>query len=748
MSDLDTKTFDETRDDGGDAPLGEVTLQLLKDEIERIATEGHDGLWLSHLDTENVRRAFWDTQSDDGLKHAEANTNEEPAKPFEGATDSRVRLADMLVNEDVMLVVVATLRAQMRLRGVTADDTTRAANMETVLRYSIRQQAGVNYLRELIKCAQYAFADSPGVALAKLVWRTRTQLAMKTVTPADLAEIYVQQAAAGLTEATPDLQAGIQAAAAEFMAMLADPLADEGALADWLLLAFPYLRKKRARAVIKDLRETGAAQFPAPVEIYNGPELAAKRLYEDWYASGSTPTDFQRCPIWFESEWLNRTEIVERQISEGWSQEFVEKLVGKGSVLGHEGESAFPEYFREATTGDLQQRDTKTYSRMYNVLTAWFKAVNEDGVPGLYYVVMHKSVDVAAHERRLLEYPHGKWPGATLMREILGSRMMDSRGLVDLAAAPQSLMKLHVDVSGDNAQIGGVPPILTKNRRNQGVLYIAPLLEIPLKRDGDVRFMEPPRIALQSKDHIAEIRRQINEYHGRPGEGIDPQLVQLHREFKVALWLWQWREVLGQWVQLIQAYMPDGVLAEITDQEGKPLRLSREDIAGQFHVDVAIDVRDMDPEFIKIKGEILRDVLLTTDRAKVIDTSPAVKSMFCSLFPDVAEASLRTVDQASQTEIEDEIAAYQEIRAGKEPELADDGSINYALRLQLYQNMQAMNPAIYADMADDKRAILQSRLQRLEVLAGQYGENVQIGREGGKRALGPARGQMSEVSGQ
>ncbi len=47
-----------------------------------------------------------------------------------------------------------------------------------------------------------------------------------------------------------------------------------------------------------------------------------------------------------------------------------------------------------------------------------------------------------------------------------------------------------------------------------------------------------------------------------------------------------------------------------------------------------------------------------------------------------------------------------------------------------------MNPDIYRDMAPDKIKILQSRIQRLGVLAQQYGENVEIGRQGGKTALG------------
>lgn len=730
----DATVIEETQDDGGDAPLGEVTLKQLKDAIDDIATEGKNGNWRSHADTEAVRYCIWDHQDPDGLKHARNNADE-PVTPFEGATDTRVRVADMLANEDVMLLSIATMRALVRLKGVQGDDASRAANMETVLRWSVRNQAGVNYLREVIKAAQYAVADSPGVALAMLLWRTRQQMAYKEVTAEDLAKLYVDQALEGINTQDPNLGAAVQAAAADFLQTLNDPMGDVQALADWLIMAFPHLKKKRARQVINDLRANGKAEFPNPEEIYNGPELSAKRLYEEWYASVGAPTDFQRCSIWFVSEWLSRTEVVERQTSEGWSDEFVKELIGVAPATGKAGEAAFPEYRYDSSSGELVQRDTKVYAKMYNVLTAWFKAVNEDGVPGLYYVAMHKSVSVPAHERRLLKYPHGKWPGTTLMREVLGSRMMDSRGIVDLSQADQNLMKLNLDLDADAATIGRLPPILTRGRRNQGNLYLEALLEIPLKRDGDVKFMQPPQQIAGCKDAVAEIWRRLSNYHGRPGEGVDASIVQLHREFKAMLWLGQWAEVLRQWVQLIQAYMPEEVLARITDQTGKELKLTREDIQGQYDVEIAIDIRDMDPEFIATKGKILKDVILATDRDKVINTSPAVKSMFCSLFPDVAEASLRNVEAANQSEIEDEGKAYQEIRAGHEPDLPDDGSINYPLRLQLYEQMQAMNPAIYNDMAPDKRAILQSRLQRLEVLSQQYGENVQIGREGGKRAL-------------
>jgi hypothetical protein len=53
----------------------------------------------------------------------------------------------------------------------------------------------------------------------------------------------------------------------------------------------------------------------------------------------------------------------------------------------------------------------------------------------------------------------------------------------------------------------------------------------------------------------------------------------------------------------------------------------------------------------------------------------------------------------------------------------------------MYAQMQQANPQVFADMAPDKLAILQSRMQRLGVMSQQYGENVQIGRQGGRAAL-------------
>jgi hypothetical protein len=736
------RPIDEVRGDGGDALVTEPTLTELKAEVDQIVAESRNVIWATRVDTESTRFCRWDKQSADGLKHADANENKEP-EPFEGASDMRVRIADMLINEDVMLMLVAAMRAQINFKGTESTDSKTAGNMAIVMRWVIRNYWGVKWTRELLKLANYVNGDSPAVGLLEICWRREMALKMETLTADGLMELYLAQVVEVLGSQTDqtdqtDVEAQARQAAEDFKAALASKELGEEFLAGKLLEYFPGLRLARAKKVIKSLRETGEAEFPVPYIKQNGPDIQAKRLYEDWYIPLNT-TEFQKARVYFEAEWLTKTQIIERKISQGWSDSFVEAVIGKrqsdGSRQGgHEAVAAFPEYIRDEN-GNIVTRQAIHYKGLYQIITAYYTATNEDGVPGKYFVVFHYDVDEAAAERQLIDYAHGGYPGHVFQREVLTSRLCDSRGVAELAGSYQGLMKLYCDSFGDHAQIAGVPPIITRNRQRMGALHIKPLIELQAKRDGDFEWMKPPAYPKTVVDMMKEMRRQMDEYFGRTNPDVAPDIVQLQREFKVLWWLMNLREALVQVFQLIQQYMPDEMLARITNKQGQQVFRSREEIQGQFDIDLQFNPQDLDPEYLEKVGKIVKDMLLAIDRDKTIQTAPIVSALLWRLSPELADAALLDVDQANQAEALAEIKAYQEIRAGTEPELPDDGSINYQLRLQLYANMEQMNPQIYKDMAPDKLAIMQSRLQRLQVLAEQYGENPQIGREGGKRAL-------------
>lgn len=565
-------------------------------------------------------------------------------------------------------------------------------------------------------------------------------------------EIQARQAApfGNVQGAAPDIQMQAIQAAEDFKIALASKEFGEEILAAKLAEYFPGIRAARAKKVIRELREKGTAEFPVPYIKQDGPDIQAKRLNEDWFIPLNT-TDFQSARVWFEAEWLTKTQIIERKISQGWSDDFIEKVIGErqtdGSRAGgHEGSAAFPDYVR-TEGGSIVARNTSYYKGLYQVLTAYYIATNEDGVPGKYFVVFHNDVDVAATERRLIDYAHGGYPGHTFRREVLTGRLCDSRGLSELAGTYQGLEKIYCDSFGDHAQLAGVPPIITRNRQRMGALHIKPLMELPAKRDGDFEWMKPPEYPRTVVDMVKELRRQRDEYFGRTNADVAQDLVQLQREFKVLWWLMNLREALVQVFQLCQQYMPDSMIQRITNRKGEAIFKSREEIQGQFDLDLQFDPRDLDPEYLERIGKIVKDLIMPMDRDKTIQAAAIVSAFMWRISPDLAEAALLDVDQANQSEIEDEIKAYLKIRAGMEPELPDDGSINYQLRLQWYQNMEQVNPEIYKSMPPDQLGIFQSRLQRLQVLAQQYGENVTIGQQGGRTALPATAGAPAAPAG-
>jgi hypothetical protein len=353
-------------------------------------------------------------------------------------------------------------------------------------------------------------------------------------------------------------------------------------------------------------------------------------------------------------------------------------------------------------------------------------------------VTVHKDVNFPAHKRMPLDMDHGKYPGHVVRREILSDRAVDSRGVPELAGPHQGITKLLADSFGDHAQIAGVPPIVTHGRQREGALRIKPLMELQAKRDGDYRWLQPPAYPVTLKNMLTELRRQTDEYFGRTNPEVGQDVVALHKEFRTMWWLANVREMLMQIWSLCQQYMPEETLTRITNSQGEPVAKGWDEIQGQYDLELVFDARDMDPEFLAGVAKTVKDLLIAMDRDKTINPSPIVASLLWRLAPDMAEMALRPVDVARQGEIDAEKEAYLEIRGGLEPALPDDGSINYAVRKQWYDEQVQANPLMFSDLSEDKAAILESRLKRLGVLAEQYGANVEIGRQGGRTALGTA----------
>lgn len=715
----------KAKNDGGGEAVSDELLNYLKgrvasveDYLRKMSETRSEG-W-------NTRLAVWDGQSADGRKHAEDNADED-VKPFEGACDQRVRLADMLVNDEMMMLVMASLFGQTQITPMDAGDIQKVGRLKTLLRWVLFNKLGYRWMKQLILAANYYLADTPALVWLDVRWRVERYLQPRRLTAQELAQMYVASAAGG----TQDEQAlaAMQIAADQFVTLLSSKAGDEE-LMGLLQMMFPDVENQRARKMLADLRRDGRTTFPE-VRTKEGVHVQAKRLWEDFYVISGT-TDFQTTPVIFECEWLTKPQVEAAKLERGWSGDFIE------GVLKHEGIKAIDNGLDEGDSRGTE-KETTDYAGLYQVVNAMFTGVNKSGVPGRYAMTFHPDVTVAAGEMELMETLNGEYPGHVLQREVLSKWLLDSRSIPELAGADQDMIKLFLDSWGDNAQISAVPPIVTIGRRTMGRLYIEPLAELQAKREGDYRWLPPPQYPASVVRILDQLRDMVNEYHGRENIAGNNQVrVQLARQFKTAWWLANLAEIYKQILQLCQIYMSDEELARVLDLDGNQVIQTREDIAGMFDVAIIYDPRDLDTEDLERRAAVIKNILVALDRDQVLELAPIVENYLWRLEPALAGRSIKSVDKARASELEDEIQNYLKILGGIEPEMVSDGTQNYNVRLELYQGMKQKNPAIYESLAPDRRAILEARVQHLAAMVEQYGANAAVGRQGTPGALAPA----------
>jgi hypothetical protein len=720
--------------DGGAQTLSKEELTEFKDEINSIAKSGrylvHSRRWAA----ERTRFAIWDGQSADGRKHRDANDGR-PAFPFEGASDVRLRLADMIVNERVLVLTAAALRNLPRVMPLDSFNQPLGTKLTTLLKWVIKNQLGSQYLREIVKLAQYQEADSPAGAVLGIWWDQEWALELATLSLQQIEQVLSAPAAQGGYGLAPEQLA-------ELDAHLQNPDKD-GELAALLTVLVPTMSLKRAKIVVKSLREDGTAQFPRPYKRLDQPCLCAYRLYEDIFFPANTTDVRRRARLHLIREWVGEAELRERIVSEKYDPDFVTE------ALKHEAESAFPEYERHEVTGEWQPVSMTEMQELhkgeYEILTVLFRAVNEDNIPGIYTFPMSFHVEFAAKDRDLLEYAHGDYPLTWFGREILGNRLLDSRGVPELVSSDQNALKLHVDAFNDNVTLSTLPNIKVPRRRSKLSLVIKPLGIIKEDRPGDVTWMQPPLYPAGSEKQQELIKARVDEFFGRISPTVQPTLSQLHQQGLAQNFLVSLADGLKQLLQLCQQYMPDDVLAKITGDDGKPIAHNREEIQGQFNVELEFDPANLNMEYFKeTLGLIVQ--IIGLDALSVTQRDQVIQWAFANISPSMGARWVRPVETAQQSEVDDETNNLVKIQNGIEPAMVAEG-INAPLRLQTLQEKIQMNPDILQNLKRNptNMAIFEARLKYLQNQVQQL-KNAQIGRQVGQPALGNGPG-MPGISG-
>ena len=693
---------------------GAVTSEQLGELKQRCSdwNKGAQRFFESRSYWEQKRRNEWGGQSGDGRHWDDEKSADDPQGIFNGAADSRMRLADDIISTKRDTLLNALMLANVNFSGSGDKATEMKENLSTLWRW-LRDGMESQWPCAWVQLLNWYLSDSPAVAMMRVSWKRDTWLGKRTVSLQEIGQAWIAREASRAPDEyqAQDAEAMVQGK----LAMLLNGEESEDtdmarAEAEAVLMDITGCDPAEAKRKMKKIVLNGSASVVSEMTASEGVKIQPMRYGQDFVVA-SDCRDFADYGMWFAAQWMTVEEI---EAQDEWDQEF------KDSVIAQYGHDVMNNGIHAVDAYNTQYRQ---------VVYAYVVGIDKKGRKGKYHCVFGENDELTAYGWKLVTGNAGKWPGVLFRREFDGSMVLDSRGITELTCADEGLTKCMWDGAANNAMLGNMPPVLLKGHsvRNQ---LINPLKHINVGVNDGVSYMQPPQYPASTKLVADKFETKAKDFHGVRHKEADPSKTVNREQAEVNMFLASVSDVIRRMIEICQEEGSDAFLSRVTDDAGAPARLRMADIEGQFLVKVSMDASNMDPERLAEKGQTAAALLQGLDRKGIIDTSPVVAEIMTNMFPALGSKIVRKEAVAMGEELEDEAKNLGMIRNGVMPQMDTRGLWNYEARLGMYQRMQQENPAVFQDMAPDKAEMLQRWIMALQQQVTQYGENKQIGRTG------------------
>lgn len=635
-----------------------------------------------------VRHMEWDGQAEDGRKHSLAGSNKQPF-PWDGASDLRVPVVDSFVNFGVALDCQALQRANIRAVPVESGDVAKAAVVSNFMRWLVMSQME-ELPRERELLANYRRQN--GIGFLGVFWEKRSQ---KTQIKVSLEEV---------AQMMPDVAQAIQ-----------QGLFEEEVAA--VVVQQAGVSKKRARRMIKELRETGVTTVPVTNQVVNRPVVKAYALGEDLFLPPNTAGDVQAASAIFRRAWMTPEALRSKVVDDGWDADYVDEGITK--ALGDTGTThaiSDEALVNDDRTGVDGQSLTKG---MVEVVYAYRRLSDEDGIPGIFCTVFfpacHQGDDAkngyAKHE--LLGDRHGQYPFVAFKLENTSRLLIDSRGEAEVGRCWQDAIKVEMDARIDHASMSTVPPLVHPAGRQPG--RVGPGSMISERRPGEFRWMEVPPPPAASREVQQALELMARDYFGLPTTPERQAEAIAKQQHRVSTWLLGWQQVFRLVWSLYKQYGPDEQYFRVIGAtEASAVRFAKAEMDDTVDFYLAFDVLTMDPEGVRERVKAITEVA-ATDTMGIVDKAKTLAVQFDMIDPMLAEQLIIPQQMAAAKEISETHVDIAKMTSGVDLDVPPN--VNAQLRLQTLQQWQQGtpdNPAQDVQQAVSQNPNLQKRLERYQ----------------------------------
>lgn len=653
------------------------------------------GYYLERMEAyADARYCYWEGQTGDGRKHG---TSQEDAWPWEGATDSRVRMIEEQIQTDVDLQMAAFARARINAVPTELTDMKRAGAAQTLLKQVARNKMRREIKRELELALNWS--KTYALSFLSVEWRGRYDVETLPITQQKIQELVMK---GQITE--------------EELQGFYDPEKEE--LAVGFLQGALNLDKATARRAVREIGENGATEVEVSRPVEGLPKVRAMKPWVDVFFPTDTETLEDAELVWTRKTYT-RAEVENVAVIENWKRGFKEALLAAGPigkqknnvwVTRRKGRVSFSVAADEKTRAFMLFGDE---SDLYEVFTCYRK--NYDARTKALRcerLVMSPLIRNEWASWELSPYRHGKIPLIEIPNEVVERRLCESRSVPELLATHQDGMKRQTDLRGDRGDFSLIPPLRTPKRTGKRYdITLGPAAQLPDPSGQSFSFLPMPGYDPASRDYEQTIMGEVNRLFGRQVEGVSPTRIRTRAEQLVNDMVDVTSEMLSQIFALCQQYMSPQTIARTINGDPAQVQVDPGEIQGSYDVNIEVSADELDLELYVKKIEVFTKLAVPLDSDAVIDRTSLISLIARGLDPLLAETAIRDKESATQAEIEDEKAQFSLIYSGV-PSALKQGQ-NYELRRKVLTEIMQANPAHMERFQEDEtfRNLVENRFK-------------------------------------
>ena len=681
-------------------------VSALYDELQRCFYHGANAAELNAND--DLRYCRWEGQTIDGRKHSTGKTEDEPAMPFEGASDVRIRLIDRVINEQVAMLMNSLKLAKLGVSGRTADDAAYAAGMNSLINH-FTNRLRTEVRRETELFCQYG--NQYGWAAMYVGWEQQIGLREQKFNMVELVEMA----------SSPDQSSELVSALPEY---IMNPATEDMAVAI-LSQRLTTFREAELRRMVKELKATGSATAFEETITKNLPCITALKPFDEISFPPET-IEFQKARVIFRRMFMTEVELRSMERNDGWDSEaIIEAINTAGKMSWYNDPNIVPR---------ANLLDTYEFrgNHLIEVCYAYTRQINDEGVPHIYYTAFCPNASRSSYfKHEKLGYAHGQYPFVIYRRENIRKNIAESRGIPEILMTEQAELKGQHDSMRDRTAFETVPPIMVK-RRIQGIGRIGPAQQLPVSSPDDYKFMEPPRGTPNLAEMVIQhVENNAARYFGLTSGMQKPETpapyAQMLQQVATDNWLTTISEIYTQLLQLGLQYLASEEIERITNIT-IPQNMS--DIANQFDYELKFDIRNLYVDFVMEKLAAINQSILPMDAGGVIDRNKLIAIAMNAVAPDMAKEVIIDQATASQKMYRDVQTDIALMILGNEPQYVENDPTAQT-KMQYTQDIMSKNPVAQQAMQGNPtfQMIFENYIKNLQMSVSQQ-QNKQIGRIG------------------